>query len=935
MAYKLLALVISTVALTLTGCGSGGGANSAPVFSQANYAISVNEDSVASLMVTASDAEHDAISFYLANAAANGAVTVNANNGHISYTPQANFNGTDSFQIAVSDGENLTTANVLVTVVAINDAPVIHGDTVLVSGGEIKRGKVTVTDVDNDTLSYRISVAAEHGTLLLDADNGELSYQSTRLENQADSFELTVTDGNGAVVSKRLTLTTNLSTNADRAYYYYASEQSHLKHAEQLAVGLQDDINLSSINASLAIGYAQAGLYNQVTRLTTIENIARNNIRANALLAIASVYSKQGKHEQANTLRLTAKNIYSEYVAAKGISAFNSEDQRFYNDLALSYLQAGESALASESFNILDVLFSAALGDEQTTQALKLFFGYRDRVAEVIESWRQSRSQADYDYALAMSDRLYRYANMIGYSYVKNNKHGNQGKAYFSSRQAALGNVVANYLTLNVPQKAKSALADIFALYGIVNLDPAYPRSANNYAAVTQVEYPYGLINSAGYFVQLYPELDIETHFLTAFAPESIHYTLAKNKASDAQLLAQVRNSADIEGSLQRVLASGDANNLRALFTQLVAFNARTPGAAAVYIELGKFDAAAKFIAAGIELLSSADYLAQNISNPVFVSGATGCQLALDQLLTIIDISQDEKYRSQAATTLQTCREIVLTHYQHADGVTVFPADIVDANIDLIAYHQALGQLDAAAPLINTAQQAIASYAEHALIQQINDTGKLASAVALNSQFALANHYYAQYIELIKQAEERVQPAERFAITQQFFASTRFAKVHYQQYLQQLLRVAGTKAEYSALIAVAKNNWAELIAWNLARLENAALQLQVRYYPAFAKQYLELAMFDSAYQLKNHPALGVVEADAIATEVIAYLSRYDAFIGSDVASVDTDNDGKANFYAAHASAAMIANSGIELDLDSDNDGVNDDSDAFPLNPNRH
>lgn len=935
MSLKRLALVIIFAALALTGCGSGGGANSAPIFSQANYQIQLNEDSVASLIVAATDAENDLLTFYLANAAANGAVAVNANSGHISYTPKANFNGEDSFQVAVSDGGNLTTSRVLVVVTAINDAPVIHTDKVIVSGGEIKRGKVNVSDVDNDPLSYSISRPAEHGTLLINASNGEISYQTTRLENQEDSFELTVADGNGAVVSKNLIITTNLSTNADRAYYYYASDESHLKQAELLASELQNDINLSTINASLAVGYAQAGLNSEVTRLTSVDKIARNNIRANTLLEVATLYSKQGNNEQGNELRLTAKNLYAEYVAAKGISAFNSEDQRFYNDLALSYLQAGESELASVSFNILDILFSSALGEEQTTQALLLFFGYRDRVEDVVNNWRQSRNQADYDYALSMADRLYRYANMIGYSYVKNNKNGNQGKPYFSSRQAALSNVMANYLALNATQKAKSVLADIFALYGVVNIDADYPRTANQYANVTSMEYPYGLINTAAYFVQLYPALDVESKFLSAFEKDSSHYQLAKNKAADAQLLAHVRNSTDIDSSLQLILATRDANNLRPLFTQLVAFNASKLGASGIYIELGNYDAAAKFIATGIELLSSEAYLAQNIKNHVFVTGATGCQLALEQLLTIINITHDEKYQTQAANTLQTCREIALTKYSQVDGINVFKEDVVDANIDLIPYHQALGQTAEAAPLVNKVQQYIATYTEQALIQKITDIGKLGSALGLNGQFALANQYYAQYIQLVIQGEEKVALAERFALSEKFFDGSSKSKINFKQYLNQLLYVAGTKAEYASLITAAKSMWADIIDWNLARLENASLQLQVRYLPVFADQYAQLTMFKSAYKLTEKEVLGVVEKDAIATNVISRLSRFDAFIGSEVASVDTDNDGKANFFTAHASAQMIANSGIELDLDSDNDGVNDDSDAFPLNPNRH
>ncbi|MEI8606876.1 hypothetical protein [Pseudoalteromonas sp. B160] len=125
-----------------------------------------------------------------------------------------------------------------------------------------------------------------------------------------------------------------------------------------------------------------------------------------------------------------------------------------------------------------------------------------------------------------------------------------------------------------------------------------------------------------------------------------------------------------------------------------------------------------------------------------------------------------------------------------------------------------------------------------------------------------------------------------------------------------------------------------MINWNINRLDEASLQLQLQYYPEFANQYLMLGQFDAALALKDKAALGVVEHDSIVTDVINYLSQYDAFTRVTIATVDTDNDGKANFFAPYASDEMIAQSGIELDLDSDGDGVNDDADTYPLDETR-
>tara|TARA_Y100001954_G_C15817683_1_gene608386 strand:- start:3646 stop:4290 length:645 start_codon:yes stop_codon:yes gene_type:complete len=63
--------------------------------------------------------------------------TVTDNNGAYIYTPEGNFNGTDSFELFVVDnlGEE-TRVTIVITVMAINDAPVAEDFTVLCNVGE-------------------------------------------------------------------------------------------------------------------------------------------------------------------------------------------------------------------------------------------------------------------------------------------------------------------------------------------------------------------------------------------------------------------------------------------------------------------------------------------------------------------------------------------------------------------------------------------------------------------------------------------------------------------------------------------------------------------------------------------------------------------------------------------------------------------------------
>ncbi|HHF2959526.1 TPA: tandem-95 repeat protein, partial [Vibrio diabolicus] len=129
------------------------------------------------------------------NGPANGTVSVNPD-GSVTYTPNDNYHGTDSFTYIVTSGgvSEFTTVNVDVT--PVNDAPVATNDNAVTDEDTLVTIDVLPndTDIDGDKLSIEsASVPKEQGTV--EVEDGKLVF--TPAENFNGDAEITyiITDG--------------------------------------------------------------------------------------------------------------------------------------------------------------------------------------------------------------------------------------------------------------------------------------------------------------------------------------------------------------------------------------------------------------------------------------------------------------------------------------------------------------------------------------------------------------------------------------------------------------------------------------------------------------------------------------------------------------------------------------------------------------------
>uniref|UniRef100_UPI002AA8D58A Ig-like domain-containing protein n=1 Tax=uncultured Methanobacterium sp. TaxID=176306 RepID=UPI002AA8D58A len=144
-----------------------------------------------------SDSDGDSLSVSAIGSAGHGSVVLNGD-GTVTYTPDANWFGSDSFTYVISDGHGGTsTAMVYLVINPLNDAPVAVTDTVSTDENTPIVIHVLNNDFSIDGGSFTVTGvgAATHGTVTTNGD-GTVTYTPDASYHGFDSFTYTIEDDN-------------------------------------------------------------------------------------------------------------------------------------------------------------------------------------------------------------------------------------------------------------------------------------------------------------------------------------------------------------------------------------------------------------------------------------------------------------------------------------------------------------------------------------------------------------------------------------------------------------------------------------------------------------------------------------------------------------------------------------------------------------------
>ena len=232
-------------------------ANDAPVAADDESDVVEDTPRVISVLANDSDAEGTPLTPELVagEGPANGSVSVNAD-GTFTYTPNADFNGTDGFSYTVSDGSAVSSAaRVAIKVAAVNDAPVARPQSVATDEDKTVTITLAGQDVENSQLTYSITAQPSHGTL--SGEGTVHTYTPDANYGGPDAFSFVVNDGTDesgpATVSITVIVVNDIPT-ATADQYTLDEDNVLTVGAGQSILANDTDVDGDALSASLSAG---------------------------------------------------------------------------------------------------------------------------------------------------------------------------------------------------------------------------------------------------------------------------------------------------------------------------------------------------------------------------------------------------------------------------------------------------------------------------------------------------------------------------------------------------------------------------------------------------------------------------------------------------------------------------------------------------------
>lgn len=677
-----------------------------------------------------------------------------------------------------------------------------------------------------------------------------------------------------------------LSDNQKRVDYYFNSTQDVGYQARLITKRVTSDTIIDEIYKDITSTYAKYGLAEKAKKLADV-NIADNMARINAVISIAR-YTAGYNLTLAKTYIAEAKQLL-DTLKGSGWSDISNDVVDTYVSLVRAYRYAG---MVSEANVLKDEIINLIKNSSSLNDSLK-----QTRYIRIVSYFGSAAddsmipsliSQGNLELAYSMLQEYKLLIDNTPWYTVNDTYKNNQGMYYVFYLKFA-----SDIIAKDSSYKAKLQ-SDFTTVYNTVksliqnNSGIAFLKGTGVAGDAIISAYKFNGEASANEILTLITETDkaypytigslvLEKAKSNGFNTAKIYYEIKYPMDSEYARLTETNGYVD---TVKNIVEYAQDSNNTTLAKEAVDYLANQTNKAVDYLVANK------------KTLSKLVYFAVASSQP------QGKFASFYGFNAVADMYIALGYNSEALQTLEKGKAYVDSLNPSLDKylgyiLMAYMAEKAGDNTKSLEYYNA----------------AIAVELTSGTAQNISDLNIHKASDTLSLNIANKETLYQNYLTKAEEQVPLMDSSTDANKNKQVSQYTYIANVYYD-----IANITGIKN-----MLVKAENHAKTIgaaATKLTAMKN------------IAKKYASYEMIDEGFSLAERNYTSSADIFAIAQEMAASVLDSTS-IDSDIAFVDTDRDGKPDFFLPNATPEQIAASGLTLDDDIDGDGIKDDTDLLP------
>jgi len=838
-------------------------------------------------------------------------------NDSATYTPEADYNGSDSATVEAGN----TRYRFSFDITPVNDAPRFVSRTIALSADNEMVGQIEAYDPDGDDISFSLVSQPQQGRASLGQD-GSFTYYLDGLSLPDDAFVVSISDGK-AESEASIELKPAYNTNEQKSAYYYRSDKSHLKLAEQLNNSINDDVISQDSYIALAQGYVKADLPEKSDEILA-QKIFSQQALAQAHLKVALAYEQSNQPESASKHRLSSLQYQTDYIVDNGVTNINRDDAGVLLTLFNDMNDANDSEGADKVIAQLESFTQAIGGKNEEYQSAfgKMVTAARSQTSKTVETYQRTNSTKDLELALASTDRLASIVKESGYQFVKTGEH--KGERFYQLGPIYVAQAAEFYYSLGATEKVKDLLAYVFSYYTDTNYDPEHYYPVKNYAQRSLEQNQYPLQLTAGLMELIYPDKDnVAVQLVT---PDmDFYYDRVLGAVEKAKALSTILQGGSANDAIA-IIEQQYGDNLRDLQEQYSGQTAYKPFFGGQLIQLGYISEAKQVLSRGIDILQNPTYLSEQ-GNTKYTTGTRGCL----KYWSFVNKVDDSNLMNEL---VQACQSILDTQYSPTNATDKTAFRFLNAYLDLATLYQLIGEPEQSIALLNEATVLFDVIEKESEIQAKQRDYFFArmSLKDFDSAYRLLQQMTNAWLSKEPPEDTEEELGNLLALHKTLVKDNYNAGsvVDHDSALPQLRKTAYNDTNYSENYERFSDIERQLSTEIIKRFNNQPAPVQIDLAEDVVENLSYARRYKDAHSMLENSYLSASDQLEWLALIAKIQATQDDFPNSSIATVDTDHDGLANFISVNASDAEIEQSDIQLDNDADGDGVPDEIDPMPL-----